>query len=87
MKNIFRSIGVVLLAFVSGALLSVLIDFLLESIGVLPPPSESLHDTGMILLVFFYRGIYTIFSGYLVTRFAPNKSVCAITSDVYVINF
>jgi hypothetical protein len=41
-KNIFKSIGVILLAFIVNALLSMLTDFLLESIGVLPNPQKGL---------------------------------------------
>ncbi len=72
-KTIFKSIGVVLLAFMVCALLSVLTDFLLESIGLLPPPAQGLHDRGLILLVLFYRSVYAVLSGYLLARLSPSK--------------
>lgn len=72
-RNIFRSIGVLLLAFVINALLSVLTDFLLESIGVLPDPSKGLFETWAIILVLFYRGMYTVFAGFIAARFAPMR--------------
>jgi len=72
-KNIFKSIGVIILAFVVIALLSVLTDFLLESIGVLPNPEKGLFETWAILLVLFYRAVYTILAGFIIARFAPNK--------------
>ncbi len=78
MKNVFRSTGVVLLAFIACALLSILTDFLLESIGVLPDPSQGLHETGLIILVLVYRAIYTVFSGYLVGWLAPHKPMLHI---------
>ena len=70
-RNIFRSIGALLFAFVINALLSVLTDFLLESIGVLPDPSKGLFETWAIILVLFYRGVYTVFAGFITARFAP----------------
>lgn len=71
--NIFKSIGVILLAFVIIALLSALTDFLLESIGVLPDPEDGLFETWAILLVLSYRTIYTVFAGFIIARFAPDK--------------
>lgn len=72
-NNIFKSIGVMLLAFVVNALLSVVTDFLLESIGVLPDPSKGLFDTSAIILVLSYRAMYTILAGFLVAKLAPGK--------------
>ena len=72
-KSIFKSIGVILLAFVVIALLSTLTDFLLESIGVLPNPQKGLFVKWAILLVLFYRGVFTIFGGFIVAKLAPNK--------------
>jgi hypothetical protein len=74
-NNVLRSIGVLLLAFVVNGLLSVVTDFILESIGVLPDPSKGLFETWAISLVLFYRGAYTIFTGYLIARLAPSKPV------------
>ena len=72
-KSIFKSIGVILLAFVIIALLSTLTDFLLESIGVLPNPQKGLFLTWAILLALFYRGAYTIFAGFIIAKLAPAK--------------
>jgi len=62
-----------LLGFVIVAVLSVVTDFLLESIGLLPDPEKGLFETGAILLVLCYRGVYTILAGYIVARLAPVK--------------
>jgi len=75
MKNIFKSIGVILLAFISIALLSIVTDFLLESIGMLPDPKKGLFDTWAIILVLVYRGIYTIFAGFIIAKLAPSKPI------------
>jgi hypothetical protein len=72
-KSVFKSIGVIILAFVINAMLSMLTDYLLESIGVLPDPNEGMFGTGYILLVLFYRAIYTILAGFIVAKLAPNK--------------
>jgi hypothetical protein len=72
-NTILKSIGVILLAFMISALLSVLTDFLLEAIGVLPHPKDGLFITWAILLVLFYRGVYTILAGFIVAKLAPGK--------------
>jgi len=71
--NILKSIGVILLAFVVNALLSVLTDFLLERIGVLPNPERGLFETWAILLCLFYRAIYSVLAGFIIAKLAPNK--------------
>lgn len=71
--NIFKSIGVIVLGFMVSALLSILTDYLLESIGVLSSPNEGLFITWMIVVVLFYRGVYTAVSGYIVARLAPSR--------------
>ena len=75
MKNVFKSIGVILLTFISITLLSIATDFLLESIGILPDPKKGLFDTWAIILVLAYRGIYTIFAGFIIAKLAPSKAI------------
>lgn len=72
-RNFFKSVGVILLAFVVNALLSVVTDFLLEAIGILPDPGKGLFETWAIVLVLSYRALYTILAGYLIGRLAPAK--------------
>jgi uncharacterized membrane protein YeaQ/YmgE (transglycosylase-associated protein family) len=73
--NILKSIGVLLLAFVGNALLSVLTDFLLERTGVLPNPERGLFETWAILLCLFYRAVYGVLAGFIIANLAPNKPV------------
>ena len=75
MRHIFKSIGVVLFAFVVNALLSVVTDFLLEWIGVLPDPQKGLFETWSIVLVLFYSGVYTIFTGFLLAKLFPERAM------------
>ncbi|MEO6869357.1 MAG: hypothetical protein ABI168_06920 [Ginsengibacter sp.] len=72
-KKIFKSIGVILLAFIISGLLSVITDFLLEKIGVLPDPQQGLFEPWLIVVVLIYRGFYTILAGYIVAKLAPGK--------------
>lgn len=72
-RNIFKSIGVIILAFVVNALLTVLTDFLLERIGVLPNPEKGLFETWAILLCLFYRAVYGVLAGFIIARLAPDK--------------
>ena len=72
-NNLFKSVGVILLAFMINGLLSVVTDFILESIGVLPDPSLGLFETWAIVLVLFYRGVYTVFAGFIVAKLAPAR--------------
>lgn len=74
-KNIFKSIGVILMGFVINALLSVITDFLLEAIGVLPNPQKGLFDTWAIILVLSYRAIYTVLTGFVVAKLAPSRAM------------
>lgn len=77
--NIFKSTGVIILAFMVNAILSILTDFLLESTGVLPGPEEGLFETWAIVLVLFYRAVYTILAGFIIAQFAPSKPVLHAT--------
>lgn len=72
--TILKSIGAVFAGFVTVAGLSVLTDFILESLGVFPPPSdEGLYVTWMLALAFIYRSVYAIVGGYVAALLAPSK--------------
>jgi hypothetical protein len=72
-KNIFKSIGAILGGIIAGAILSIATDFILEKTGVFPPQKSGLFIWWMLLLALIYRGIYTVFSGYVTSSWAPNK--------------
>ncbi len=74
-RKIFKSIGVILLAFIISGLLSVITDFILEKIGVLPDPQQGLFEPWLIVVVLIYRGFYTILAGYIVAKLAPGKPI------------
>jgi len=74
-KSIIKSIGAILAGMISGAVLSVVTDLVLEKTGIFPPPKPGLFAWWMLLLALIYRGIYTIASGYITAVLAPNKSI------------
>jgi hypothetical protein len=39
----------------------------------LPDPKKGLFETWAIILVLIYRGIYTIFAGFIIAKLAPAK--------------
>lgn len=70
--NILKSIGAVVVGFISVALLSVLTDFILESAGILAPASNpSATVPWMLALALGYRSVYTIMGGYITAKLAP----------------
>jgi len=72
-KNIFKSIGAVLAGFITGLVLSVGTDFVLESFGIFPTPDQGFFITWMIVLAIIYRSIYTVIGGYVTAALAPNQ--------------
>ena len=72
-KNIFKSIGAILAGAAVGAFLSVATDFLLEKTGIFPQIGKAPLIWWMLLLALFYRGIYTVLSGYVASSLAPNQ--------------
>ncbi len=74
MKNILKSIGAVIAGFVTVAALSILTDRVLETTGVLPPPTTpEAYVTWMLVLAFLYRSAYTVLGGYVVAKLAPQN--------------
>lgn len=71
--NKFKSIGAVLAGFVTVVILSVGTDFVLESLGIFPPPDLGLFVTWMLVLALAYRSMYTVAGGYVTAKLAPNQ--------------
>lgn len=74
--KIFRSIGVIVLGIVIGAVLSVATDAILESTGVFPSFAEQQANgspTWLLLWATLYRTIYTFIGCYIAARLAPGN--------------
>ena len=66
-----KSIWAILAAMVIGAGLAMLTDVLLSLVGII---SFSIIVSGWsLLLALVYRAIYTVLSGYIAARLAPNR--------------
>ncbi len=73
--NTFKSVLAVFAGFITVVILSVGTDFILETLGIFPPPGKGLFVTWMLLLALIYRSIYTIAGGYVAAMIAPNRTM------------
>jgi len=71
--NILKGIGAILAGIVFIIVTHMLTDFVLEKLGIFPPPSQGLHITWMVVTATIYRSIFTIAGGYLTAALAPNR--------------
>lgn len=90
MAKIWRSIFAVVAGFLTVFILSVLTDFILETIGVFPSASDGLFVTWMLVLALFYRSVYAIAGGYITAKLAPHKPmkhvwILAIIGTVFAV--
>jgi hypothetical protein len=67
-----RSVGAVLAGMIVNVALSLLTDFLLEKVGILPAPGRP-AGSGPLLLATIYRTIYGVLGCYIAARLAPSK--------------
>ena len=72
-KNTVKSIGAVLVGFITVFVLSVATDFILEKLGIFPPANEPEAFTAwMLTLALIYRSIYSVAGFYLAAKLAPS---------------
>ena len=72
-KNIFKSILACVAGVVSGVVLTLLTDLILEKTGVFPPQTDGLFIWWMLLIALIYRGIYLAFAGYVTAKLSPDN--------------
>lgn len=71
-KNIWKSIGAILLGFVTVVILSTVTDALLQTLGIFPSVRSGIsYSTWMLIIALLYRSVYTVIGGYVTARFAP----------------
>lgn len=71
-KNRLKSVGAVLSGFILIVFLSIITDLLLKAVGVLPY-DHLFVSTGLILVVIFYRSVYSLLGCYLAAKLAPGS--------------
>ncbi|MCX9025466.1 MAG: hypothetical protein OIN85_05150 [Candidatus Methanoperedens sp.] len=72
-KTIFKSVGAIIAGFITVFVLSIVTDFVLETLGVFPPPVQGLFTTWMLMLALVYRCAYTVAGGYITAMLAPDR--------------
>jgi nitrate/nitrite transporter NarK len=72
-RNLWRSTGAILLAFVIVVAISLATDQVFHVLEVYPPWGEPMNDPGLNLLALSYRCVYGVLGGYLAARFAPRN--------------
>jgi hypothetical protein len=72
-KKILRSIGAISAGFISGAILSIGTDFILDNLGVMS--MENFKQTSLIVvfIVIIYRFIFNLIGSYLTAGLAPGN--------------
>ena len=72
-KGILQSIGAVILAIATGAILSITTDKILEKTGAMTNDSFDANPAWLIMLLVLYRTIYNIVGSYLLAKLTPNN--------------
>ncbi|MFL6467262.1 MAG: hypothetical protein ACJ72Z_04820 [Pyrinomonadaceae bacterium] len=69
LKSILAVLAGLIFIFISHSLT----DFILESLGVFPPPNEGLHVSWMLLVALGYRIILSITGCFITAKLAPSN--------------
>lgn len=73
--NILKGIGAILAGIIFIVFTHTATDFVLERLGIFPPPSQGFNVTWMVVLATVYRSLYTIGGGYLTALLAPEPKM------------
>ncbi len=74
--KLLKSIGAVLAGFMAVVILSIVTDFIVESLKFFPPANQSTaYVWWMLLIALIYRTLYTVVGGYVTALLAPNKPI------------
>lgn len=72
-RNLRRSTGAILLAFVIVVVLSLATDQLFHVLGVYPPWGEPMNDHALNFLALSYRCVYAVLGSYIAAKLAPRN--------------
>jgi hypothetical protein len=70
--KILKGIGAILAGFIFIVVSHTATDFVLEKLGIFPPPQQGFTVTWMVVTATIYRTIYTVIGGYITTALAPD---------------
>lgn len=71
--NILKSIGAILAGMIFIVVTHTVTDFVLESLGIFPPPGEGYLVTWMAVTATIYRSIFTVIGAYITAALAPSR--------------
>lgn len=77
--NMLKSIWAVFAGFLTVVILSTATDFLFEGFGIFPPIGQGIFIMWMLVLALTYRLIYTVMSGYVTAKLAPQNPMKHVT--------
>ncbi len=72
-KETLKSIGAVIAGFVALAILSTIMDSVLQKTGIMKTEPFDENPVWLIAIIILYRTIFNTFGCYLTARIAPNK--------------
>ena len=70
--KILKGIGAILAGIVFIVVSHTGTDFVLEKLGIFPPPEQGFHVTWMVVTATLYRSIFTVVGGYITAALAPD---------------
>jgi hypothetical protein len=73
--NIVKGIGAILAGMIFIVFTHTATDFVLERLGIFPPPEQGFHITWMVVTATIYRSIYTVAGGYITAALAPTPKM------------
>ena len=69
--NILKGIGAIVAGFIFIGITHNGTDFIMESLGIFPPPTVRFDTTWMVITATVYRNLFMIAAGYLTAALAP----------------
>ncbi len=74
-----KTIGAIIAGFVTVFILSVITDFILESLHIFPPINNAAGYTWwMLLIALIYRSVYAVLGGYIIAWFSSKKPMRSV---------